>query len=239
MGSSPIRVANLIPADLAHLVERHLAKVEVAGSSPVIRSKKPRKKFRGFFIQVADLAYHWMYNSLVARYTFVYHQPFGLYIITLVRASICDLMRCNVTRWWYTNSANLMIYTPLAWLCFSNKFEIHSSRIVCYLSVGHDKWRNIPQAVCATSRSPAFSFNSLLCRTPLIKTTLSCFYLASPFESHSLLFVGRTRQMTQYTASGMRYVSVAGFLLQLLALSNTSHKNNTQLFLSRIPLRVA
>ena len=27
-------------ADLAHLVERHLAKVEVAGSSPVIRSKK-------------------------------------------------------------------------------------------------------------------------------------------------------------------------------------------------------
>ena len=27
-------------ADLAHLVERHLAKVEVAGSSPVIRSNK-------------------------------------------------------------------------------------------------------------------------------------------------------------------------------------------------------
>ena len=27
-------------ADLAHLVERHLAKVEVAGSSPVIRSKQ-------------------------------------------------------------------------------------------------------------------------------------------------------------------------------------------------------
>ena len=66
MGSSPIRVAKVslfasvaqsveqrtenprvdgsIPsgstkyADLAHLVERHLAKVEVAGSSPVIRS---------------------------------------------------------------------------------------------------------------------------------------------------------------------------------------------------------
>ena len=64
MGSSPIRVAILhasvaqlveqgtenpcvvgsiptggtISADLAHLVERHLAKVEVAGSSPVIRS---------------------------------------------------------------------------------------------------------------------------------------------------------------------------------------------------------
>ena len=29
-----------ISADLAHLVERHLAKVEVAGSSPVIRSKR-------------------------------------------------------------------------------------------------------------------------------------------------------------------------------------------------------
>ena len=40
---SPIRVAKLkIPADLAHLVERHLAKVEVAGSSPVIRSKKSK-----------------------------------------------------------------------------------------------------------------------------------------------------------------------------------------------------
>ena len=40
------RVVGSIPtggttsADLAHLVERHLAKVEVAGSSPVIRSKR-------------------------------------------------------------------------------------------------------------------------------------------------------------------------------------------------------
>ena len=66
MGSSPIRVAitnasvaqlveqrtenprvvgsiptgGTIYADLAHLVERDLAKVEVAGSSPVIRSTK-------------------------------------------------------------------------------------------------------------------------------------------------------------------------------------------------------
>ena len=40
MGSSPIRVATFGTfADLAHLVERDLAKVEVAGSSPVIRSK--------------------------------------------------------------------------------------------------------------------------------------------------------------------------------------------------------
>ena len=30
-------------ADLAHLVERHLAKVEVAGSSPVIRSKRKQR----------------------------------------------------------------------------------------------------------------------------------------------------------------------------------------------------
>ncbi len=31
-------------ADLAHLVERDLAKVEVAGSSPVIRSKKKKSQ---------------------------------------------------------------------------------------------------------------------------------------------------------------------------------------------------
>ena len=82
-------------ADLAHLVERHLAKVEVAGSSPVIRSKNKCRMgyiLHLFFIQVADLAYHWMYNSPVARYTFVYHQPFGLYIITRQRVSSCDLM---------------------------------------------------------------------------------------------------------------------------------------------------
>ena len=41
------RVVGSIPtggtiADLAHLVERDLAKVEVAGSSPVIRSKKEK-----------------------------------------------------------------------------------------------------------------------------------------------------------------------------------------------------
>ena len=32
-------------ADLAHLVERHLAKVEVAGSSPVIRSRTQKDGF--------------------------------------------------------------------------------------------------------------------------------------------------------------------------------------------------
>ena len=36
-------------ADLAHLVERHLAKVEVAGSSPVIRSKQSTSLIRGAF----------------------------------------------------------------------------------------------------------------------------------------------------------------------------------------------
>ena len=44
VGSSPIQVATY--ADLAHLVERHLAKVEVASSSLVIRSifiLEPRK----------------------------------------------------------------------------------------------------------------------------------------------------------------------------------------------------
>ena len=42
------------PADLAHLVERDLAKVEVAGSSPVIRSTKETsfvyQDKRGFFL---------------------------------------------------------------------------------------------------------------------------------------------------------------------------------------------
>ena len=37
VGSIP--TGGTIYADLAHLVERHLAKVEVAGSSPVIRSR--------------------------------------------------------------------------------------------------------------------------------------------------------------------------------------------------------
>ena len=59
-GTENPRVVGSIPtggttfsADLAHLVERDLAKVEVAGSSPVIRSKI-QAKWLGFFIQVAD-----------------------------------------------------------------------------------------------------------------------------------------------------------------------------------------
>ena len=40
-------------AGVAHLVERHLAKVEVAGSSPVTRSRKknPLLFGKGFFFQ--------------------------------------------------------------------------------------------------------------------------------------------------------------------------------------------
>ena len=40
-------------ADLAHLVERDLAKVEVAGSSPVIRSMSDTKIFRVRFLSGA------------------------------------------------------------------------------------------------------------------------------------------------------------------------------------------
>ena len=47
VGSIP--TGGTIYADLAHLVERHLAKVEVAGSSPVIRSSKTLLK-KGVFL---------------------------------------------------------------------------------------------------------------------------------------------------------------------------------------------
>ena len=45
-------------ADLAHLVERNLAKVEVAGSSPVIRSKQnPLSKEGGFLFVLFTIQY--------------------------------------------------------------------------------------------------------------------------------------------------------------------------------------
>ena len=47
VGSIP--TGGTISADLAHLVERHLAKVEVAGSSPVIRSIKSKSFGLDFF----------------------------------------------------------------------------------------------------------------------------------------------------------------------------------------------
>ena len=39
-----------VDADLAHLVERDLAKVEVAGSSPVIRSTESKSNGLDFFV---------------------------------------------------------------------------------------------------------------------------------------------------------------------------------------------
>ena len=58
VGSIP--TGGILHADLAHLVERHLAKVEVAGSSPVIRfiavwkypyrEKNPERQRSGFFV---------------------------------------------------------------------------------------------------------------------------------------------------------------------------------------------
>ena len=48
VGSIPI--GGTIYADLAHLVERDLAKVEVAGSSPVIRSIRKGYAKRALFV---------------------------------------------------------------------------------------------------------------------------------------------------------------------------------------------
>ena len=63
-GTENPRVVGSIPtggtiyADLAHLVERHLAKVEVAGSSPVIRSKQnPLSKEGGFLFVLFTIHY--------------------------------------------------------------------------------------------------------------------------------------------------------------------------------------
>ena len=42
--------AECVPADLAHLVERDLAKVEVAGSIPVIRSTNKGTLTRSLYI---------------------------------------------------------------------------------------------------------------------------------------------------------------------------------------------
>ena len=51
-------VGSIIPlsdADLAHPVERHLPKVDVAGSSPVIRSKKKKSRQRLFLFVLFTL----------------------------------------------------------------------------------------------------------------------------------------------------------------------------------------
>ena len=83
---SAIIVGQITSADLAHLVERHLAKVEVAGSSPVIRSKKYRRNcLRYFFIQTAGLVYH---HALAC----ISSAPLELYIITRKSVFSCGLM---------------------------------------------------------------------------------------------------------------------------------------------------
>ena len=51
----PSRHTSSISADLAHLVERHLAKVEVAGSSPVIRSKQSTHRKVGAFHFLSEI----------------------------------------------------------------------------------------------------------------------------------------------------------------------------------------
>ena len=53
-------------ADVAHLVERHLAKVEVAGSSPVIRSKGKERvpKVLSLFLCIIH------YSSFTIHYSF-------------------------------------------------------------------------------------------------------------------------------------------------------------------------
>ena len=43
-------------AGVAHLVERHLAKVEVAGSSPVTRSKKQIRNAHAFLVSYGTVA---------------------------------------------------------------------------------------------------------------------------------------------------------------------------------------
>ena len=53
---SPFDIISLAIADVAHLVERHLAKVEVASSSLVIRSKKPTSFFgSGFSLTIIEI----------------------------------------------------------------------------------------------------------------------------------------------------------------------------------------
>ena len=55
-------------ADLAHLVERDLAKVEVAGSSPVIRSTNKKGRDANFFFfigSIAQLGEHLPYKQRV------------------------------------------------------------------------------------------------------------------------------------------------------------------------------
>ena len=68
VGSIP--TGGTIYADLAHVVERDLAKVEVAGSSPVIRSKNTEDKVLGIFLSVAKAAARFIANGGQYEYFF-------------------------------------------------------------------------------------------------------------------------------------------------------------------------
>ena len=86
VGSIP--TGGTIFADLAHLVERDLAKVEVAGSRPVIRSKKRTKlMLRSFFYPSRRLGI-----SSPCEVRCISSAPMGVYLITRQRASPCGLM---------------------------------------------------------------------------------------------------------------------------------------------------
>ena len=69
-------------ADLAHLVERHLAKVEVAGSSPVIRSKKEVTFVYQKLLLFLSKPQAW---HIITTQSWISSAPVGLYLITRQR----------------------------------------------------------------------------------------------------------------------------------------------------------
>ena len=99
--------------------------VQVQVLSPAPKRRWKMICFPSSFLSIAKaMVYHWMYNSPAARYTFVYHQPYGLYIITPLRVFSAT--------WWYTRPkarytrfrtddmqflAKLMIYKAIALIC--------------------------------------------------------------------------------------------------------------------------
>ena len=93
-----------------------------AGSSPVTRTKKVVSVWYDFFIQVADLVYHWTYNSHAARYTFVYHHALACISSPKVHLS---------ATWWYTNSANLMICNASHWWYTRLRRDFYSNKAAC------------------------------------------------------------------------------------------------------------
>ena len=97
------RVVGSIPtggttyADLAHLVERHLAKVEVAGSSPVIRSKKYCRK--GYIFCSIFLSKPQAWYIIDARSAAYIISPFGAVSHHAPACIPCGLMIYNTSCW--------------------------------------------------------------------------------------------------------------------------------------------